>query len=209
MQDLEAKHEELISIVETILKDEEEIRPLNYGKSSREEQLDLSSTWLQAFLNGQNKEEKVLAVEKSFEILLPGLAVPIVGRVDAVMEDKSGDIIIVDYKTASTRPSQGDIDTNLQMTLYGLWGKLNWPNRDIKLRMDYIIKSKRTPVFIPYETGRTDLHETELVQLFCKVYNHICMLRAEVIDPLPVTSWRCPTCSFRHACRGEQRKAVA
>jgi RecB family exonuclease len=186
---VEVKCTELVQLFEQYLKDEEEARPVNYGKSNRDEQVQGGSLWLGAFLDGQEgTEERVLHIEKAFELLLPGLAVPIVGRVDAVMEDHEGNIIVVDYKTAATKPSVSDINSNPQMTLYGIWAKQNWKNRNTGLRMDYIIKSKKTPAFLQYDTARSELQEYKLTLLFKKVHNHILMLRAEVIDPLPQPS---------------------
>jgi putative RecB family exonuclease len=201
-------HGELVQIVEKVMTDEVEFRKINFGRSNLDENLSLCPGMLQAFLEGNDKEERVLAVEEKFELNLPGLAVPVQGRVDAVVEDHSGAITIVDYKTAATRPTQIDADHNLQMTLYGIWGKQRWPDRDIHLRMDYLIKSKRNPAFIRFGTARKELHELELTQLFRKVYNHICMLRSEVIDPLPVASWKCASCSYRHACRNQEVMAA-
>ena len=86
------------------------------------------------------------------------------------------------------------------MTLYGLWAKKQYPGKSTRLRMDYLIKSKRTPSLQKYETNRTEVQEQALAMLFAKVYNHISMLRAEVIDPLPVASWKCSGCGYRHAC---------
>ena len=183
-----------------ILNDEED-QSVNYGRASREEVFKLAPIWLQAFLDTQNEKERVLRVEDSFEIMLPGLPVPVVGRVDAVLEDEEGAVVVVDYKTASAKPSSSDISSNLQMTLYGIWAKRAFPNSQIKLRMDYLIKSKRIPSFMKMPTTRTEIQEQALAMLFTKVYNHISMLRAEVIDPLPVSSWKCGGCGYRHACQ--------
>ena len=199
---------ELTQLFEQYLKDEEEVRPVNYGKSNQDEQLKGSALWLEAFLEGQDGSERAMLIEEGFELMLPGLVIPVVGRVDAVMEDQNGNIIVVDYKTAATKPSISDIHANLQMTLYGMWAKQKWPNRNISLRMDYIIKSKRTPSFMKYTTERSERQEQELTLLFRKVYNHVNMLRADVIDPLPVSSWRCGSCSYRHACRQSEVAAA-
>jgi len=182
--------------------------PVNYGKSSIEEQIRLSEIWLAAFLNEQVEQEEVVSIEESFELFLPGLSIPVVGRVDAVVQNEPDSITVIDYKTAASKPSQTDIDSNQQMTLYGIWARQRWPQKRIKVRMDYLIKSKRTPSFIRYETSRTNRDEQRLAMLFQKVYNHILMLKADVIDPLPVRSWRCPSCSFRHACCSVELKAA-
>ena len=95
---------------------------MNYGNSSLEEQVSLGGAWLQAFMEVPSSHEKVKTVEESFEIMLPGLVIPVVGRVDAVLEDHES-IIVVDYKTAATKPSLSDVEANLKMTLYGIWAK--------------------------------------------------------------------------------------
>lgn len=197
-------HGELLQIIEKVMRDEEDSGEVNFGRSNLNEYLTICSGMIQAFLDGHDQEEEVLSVEEKFEIRLPGLAVPVQGRVDAVMEDPSGTITVIDYKTSSTRPTQIDVDHNLQMTLYGIWARERWPDREINLRMDYLIKSKKNPALIKFKTSRTELNELELAQLFRKVYNHICMLSSEVIDPLPVASWKCASCGYRHACRNHE-----
>ena len=203
-----ASLQEMQQVFEHVLREEEKApKPVNYGSSCLEEQVSLGGPWLQAFLEVQSPLEKVKTVEESFEITLPGLAIPVVGRVDAVLEDPES-IIVVDYKTAATKPSISDVEANLQMTLYGIWAKRRWPNREIKLRMDYVVKAKRSPTCVQVLTSRTAMDEQRCVLLFQKVYNHIQMLRAEVIDPLPVPSWKCAGCGYRKVCMVQETKVA-
>lgn len=197
---VQVNHSELSAVFEQYILDESKACDINWGKTSKENVLFEGGRWLQTFLETDNPKEKVLQVEESFELKLPEMPIPIVGRVDLVVEDEDGAVCVIDYKTASAKPSANDIASNLQMTLYGLWAKRRYPGRVINLRMDYLIKSKRAPSMQKYESVRTEIQEQALVMLFRKVYNHISMLRAEVIDPLPVASWKCIGCGFRKLC---------
>lgn len=198
---IKASLSEMTELFRQYVSVEEKESIVNWGKGCRNDLLLEGERWLESFLEAQDKKAHVVKVEERFEIMLPGIPVPIVGRVDVVLEDHEGDICVVDYKTASTKPSEYDIENNLQMTLYGLWAKRVFPNRQIKLRMDYLVKSKRCPKFLSFETSRSEFQEQSLCVLFRKVYNHIAMLRAEVIDPLPVMTRKCFGCGFRHACQ--------
>lgn len=191
---------ELNSVFQQCLLNDENEKVVNWGKTSREEVFREGEPWLEAFVNSQNPDENVLIAEEAFEMNLPGIPVPVIGRVDAVLEDKNGDICVIDYKTAGARPSATDLSQNLQMTLYGIWAKQRFPNSEIKLRLDYLIKSKREPFLQKYEINRTEIQEQALSLLFKKVYNHISMLRADVIEPLPVASWKCTGCGYRNLC---------
>ena len=191
---------EMNALFQQCILNDEKVESINWGKTNRHDVFQEGERWIQAFLDAQDPNERILSVEESFELMLPGLPVPVVGRIDAVIEDSEGAVCVIDYKTASSRPSDNDIAGNLQMTLYGLWAKRHFPDREIKLRLDYLIKSKRAPSLQKYQTSRTEIQEQALAMLFRKVYNHISMLRVEVIDPLPVASWKCGGCSYRNLC---------
>jgi CRISPR/Cas system-associated exonuclease Cas4 (RecB family) len=192
--------EQMVLVFSEYLDEQTSQSHVNFGRSSADELKEKCQTWFNVFLSEQDQNEKVVSVEESFRINLPSLTIPVVGRVDLVVEDSRGDIIVIDYKSAASKPSKSDIDSNMQMTLYGIWAKSRWPDRNIKLRMDYLIKSVKAPAFYKYETQRCEIHELELTALFRKVYNHILMLKSDVIDPLPNRSWKCSGCGYRTLC---------
>jgi len=204
-RDKPVSHMELISVFERVILEDEGKQVINWGRSNRDKEIEKADGVFQAFLD-EEQENEVIAVEKMFRLDIEGLP-PVIGRVDLVEQDKSGAIVIIDFKSAATKPSvssdihvPGDVDSSHQMTLYQMWGKQNWPEQDIKLRMDYLIKSVRNPVFLPIKTTRSEEQEKQLVVLMKSVYEQIQMSKAGVINAVPVRSWKCNGCGHRVNC---------
>ena len=196
---------EMIDVFEHILEEEDNEQRVNWGRSNLKDEVIKAEGCFKAFLEGQDESE-IVAVEELFKLELDNLP-PIIGRIDLIERNKAGDIIIVDLKTAATKPSSsfdpfvlGDIDASHQMTLYKMWAQNEYPDENILLRMDYLIKSKKNPSFMKVFTERTQSEMVSLENLIRSVYNQIQMAQAGVINPLPVRSFRCNGCGYRAAC---------
>lgn len=92
-------------------------------------------------------EEKVLAVEQRFHVPLNQHVLN--GVMDMVSRDKDGTIVITDYKTSRTLPTQPDVDRNQQMAIYSHCAQQLYPDRPILtrlhfLRFDFIFETKPT-----------------------------------------------------------------
>ncbi|GAG84230.1 unnamed protein product, partial [marine sediment metagenome] len=68
---------------------------------------------------------KILAIEEPFSFTIENLDLPIIGQTDLILEDPSGTIIIVDWKTAGKSYSRDEIDKNQQLTLYQMAARAN------------------------------------------------------------------------------------
>ena len=140
---------------------------------------------------------KVLAIEEPFRFEIEGIDVPIIGVFDLVEEDKSGTIIITDWKTSSRAFSQSEIDRNMQLLLYQMATKANgFSDRNILLKLDVLIKTK-IPKFEQYFTTRVQRDEQRLVRKIQAVWNGI---KKGIFIPND-DDWRCSGCSYKEQCK--------
>lgn len=205
---VEIKLNEMLSVFEQVLKEDEEGKIINWGRSDCETEFKKAGLVLDKFLGNQENNE-VLSVEEMFRFEIDKIPVPMIGRTDLIEYDpKNKSVIVVDFKSSATKPTTSndpyvlsDIDSNFQMTLYQLMAKKKYPGKDIKLRMDYLIKSIKNPAYLKMKTLRTDQQEIEFTQVVKKVWNQIQMMRSGIIEPLPQRGWRCSGCGYRHLCQ--------
>jgi len=138
----------------------------------------------------------VLAIEDAFSFYIPGIPVPLIGAMDLVEEDKSGTIIITDFKTSGKAYSIADVDKNMQLTLYQLAAKANgYSDREILLRFDCLIKTKK-PKFEQYWTTRSEIDEKRVIKKIAQAWDGI---KKGVFLPND-GSWKCKNCSYRKVC---------
>lgn len=197
--------EEMLDVFEQLILEEEAKTFINWGRSNRDSEVRKAEGVFKAFLDGQ-QESEVVAVEEMFKLELNGLP-PIIGRVDLIEKDADGTIILVDFKTSATKPSQSndphvpnDIDASHQMTLYQMWAKTAFPDSTIGLRMDYLIKSSRSPSYLRLSTTRSERDEQKLTDLLRRIWGQIQMAKAGVIEVVPQRSFRCNGCGYRNTC---------
>ena len=139
---------------------------------------------------------QVLAIEEPFRFDLEELPVPIVGILDLVVEDESGAIIITDWKTSSKAYANGQIDQNLQLTIYNMALKATgFDDREILLRFDCLIKSKN-PRVEQYYTARTEKDQHRALKKIIRVWEAI---ERGVFIPND-QSWKCKGCGYKAHC---------
>jgi putative RecB family exonuclease len=111
-------------------------------------------------------------------------------------EDKSGTIIITDWKTSSKAYSADQIDKSLQLTIYQMAIKANgYRDRDVLLRFDCLIKTK-TPKFEQYYTTRSEMDERRAAKKILKVWEGI---SKGVFIPHD-GNWKCNGCAYGEYC---------
>lgn len=143
------------------------------------------------------EEFKVVGTEMAFSLEIEGLEIPIIGVMDLVLlDEESGQIIIVDHKTSSRAYSKDDVEKSLQLTLYYMAAKhFGYEGDEILLRFDCLIKNKK-PRLEQYYTIRTDEDENRLVKKIQHIHQAI---EQEIFIPND-TSWKCGYCSFKNHC---------
>lgn len=94
------------------------------SKKHEQDTKEKARMFLENYLNdGLHREGNAILLEKSFNFWIPSENVgplKILGKIDRVDDHGDGKIEIIDYKTGANVPSQKDVDTDLQMTIYAL-----------------------------------------------------------------------------------------
>ena len=154
--------------------------------------------FLEVYFNSLEEDDpfKVISIEEPFSFTIPGLPVPIIGITDCIEEDKSGTIIITDYKTKAKAYSEKELENELQLTLYQMAMKASkFRNREIMLRFVVIIKTKK-PRIEHYWASRSELDEKRLAKKAVQVWEGI---SKGVFLPND-GHWKCNNCQFSKAC---------
>jgi len=106
-------------------------------------------------------------------------------------------LIVTDFKNGARNFSAGEIDQNMQMTVYDLAVRSNgYSDWDILLRLDCLIKTK-TPKFDQHYSIRTEYDRKRLIKKFQNVWEGI---NKGVFIPND-TSWKCKGCAYKSACQ--------
>ena len=138
---------------------------------------------------------KVLAVEEPFAFEVPGMEIPVIGAIDLIEEDESGTLIITDHKTSSKSYADSDVHSSFQLSVYSIGMRNDYPNREILLKFDALIKTK-VPKFESYYTTRDADDEARTIKKILNAYDGI---SKQVFLP-NMESWKCSGCSFKTHC---------
>ena len=138
---------------------------------------------------------KVIGVEESISFTIPGLPVAIIGAIDLLEEDESGTLIITDHKTAGKAFSMAEVNRNMQLTIYQIAMRKEYPGRDILLKLDALIKTKK-PRFEQFYTFRDDLDEQRTIKKILAVWDGI---QKEVFIPNEESRY-CSGCEYKFHC---------
>ncbi|ABW66092.1 PD-(D/E)XK nuclease family protein [Desulfosudis oleivorans] len=120
------------------------------------------------------------------------------GILDLVLRDESGEIVVVDNKTAARPMAQGTANHDNQMTAYATLLASNryvLPKAKVKCRFDILRKLKK-PKLEQVNTTRN----AEQRKRFAKIANAVLAgIDAGIFLPQP--SWMCGDCAYSNACR--------
>lgn len=120
------------------------------------------------------------------------------GILDLVIRDKTGEIIVVDNKTASKPMAQNTADDSMQMTVYSYLlatNKLVFPTSPVKCRFD-VLRKLQTPKMEQVQTIRTAQDRKR----FAKLANRV-LAAIETGIAYPQPSWMCSDCAYSNACK--------
>ena len=152
--------------------------------------------WITYMENGRQYKRSLKVASKKKETG-ETLNVPLVGKVDLIERTDDGNIVFVDYKTASTRYNQDSVQRNLQLTAYSLWARETYTDKKndvVHLRFDVLLKNK-TPLYLKYETQRTYQDAQRFTRMLLMISDAI---RQELFYPNP--GWQCVDCPFKVSC---------
>jgi len=156
------------------------------GESLYSEGLELIRAF--ARRNRNIKTSSVLAVEKEFRIEIGGF--PFLGFIDRV--DRFGDEVrIVDYKSNRMMFTDADLESDLQLSLYGIAAKIMWPWAK---RVTYSLEMLR-------HHKRVDVERTDEQLAKAEAYLVVLAKRAsEKLEFRPKINQFCSWCSYRSSC---------
>jgi putative RecB family exonuclease len=140
-------------------------------------------------------EYRVIDTEMPFSFTLENLPIAIIGAIDLLEEDEDGSIIITDHKTSGRAFSIGEVERNLQLTIYQLAMREAYPDREIILKLDALIKTRK-PKFEQFYTFRDEEAEQRLKRKIAAVWQGI---EREVFIPNE-ESWFCGSCEYKTHC---------
>ena len=203
MENRNISFEELYSIFEGSWIKEQNGKAVFYSNGETDKKLfETAGGLLKVFLTKTNPN-KILAVEKDFEVELKHIEteekipVPLRGKIDLIEKESDGTVIIVDHKTAAKKYTKDKISQDMQMTCYSYvtyFYKMHEKN-NVKFRFDVFIKSKN-PDMIPYYTERT-LNDYSNLYLITK--NFLKGIENNVF--YPNKGFFCGDCVFKEPCK--------
>lgn len=189
--------------------DEEEIFKLYNEVSVREgiedmpihaQGMEMVKSRLSSFAIGN----KIISLEEKFGFwndpknkdLKTQYGVPLMGAMDKVIELDHDSLIIVDYKTSKTVPTQEQLKEDLQLSLYDLVASILYPQYSrIILCLDML---KVEPVY----SYRTPEQRDRFDKYLLTVYNS--MLNLEKKDAFASMNMFCPWCDYKDYCEDYQ-----
>ena len=157
---------------------------------------DLVKKRLKNFLVGQ----KIIGLEIKFGFwgknagpqITTDLGVPLMGAIDKVEEYDEDTVLIIDYKTSKTAPTNAQMRTDIQLSLYDLVARKMFPQyKRVILSLD-LLKSD-----ILY-TYRTDEQRADFEEYIKVVYDQMLALKAENVKAS--LNMFCPWCDFKDYC---------
>ncbi|MFC1833748.1 RecB family exonuclease [Thermodesulfobacteriota bacterium] len=138
---------------------------------------------------------EILGIEEFFEMSINDTVPPFQGYIDLIEQGSGGNVTVVDLKTAARKLSNGQADSNLQLTAYSVGAQSLGFNPDqLTLRLDVVTKTKN-PELMRYETTRTEQERERFCKLVTSVWHAI-----ERETWFPRHDWQCAQCAWSEPC---------
>ena len=115
-----------------------------------------------------------------------------VGRIDAI----DGGNSLVEVKTTSRKPSQTQVDSGLQITLYSWAYRMLYGVPEDRIIVVNLVKTKE-PRIVVLETQREEEDYTKLIGLVDQVLRAI---DSHLFYPNPIGGYGCGSCNYRDEC---------
>jgi CRISPR/Cas system-associated exonuclease Cas4 (RecB family) len=140
------------------------------------------------------EDEEIVAVEKPFQVMIPGISKVFIGAFDLVLKI-NGKIVIVDLKTSKMRWSKKKADQSLQATAYAYaWYKHTGVIPEVRFAV--LVKNKK-PVYETHSTFRDE----QSFKRYIKLLQAIQHATAESIWYPNDQSFFCGSCAYKNACK--------
>lgn len=167
---------------------------LTFSDNDESDKLEKQGMDLMECLYSNFEDEEIIAVEKPFKVMIPGISKIFIGAFDLVLK-VNGKIVITDIKTSKSRWSKSKADKSLQATAYAYaWYKHTGVIPEV--RFDILVKNK-TPV---YETLST-FRDEQSFQKYVKLLQTIQHATEQNIWFPNESSFFCSSCPYKTSCR--------
>ena len=173
--------------------EQEKDLPVHYGKKEDSGVLfEKAEAMLRAYLDSPQSAGEPLAVEEWIEVSIRKDLPSLVGRIDLLEKTGDGQIVLTDFKTASSRRLQDAAQLVLYREALRLLG---YPGAgEARLRCVVLLKTKTPGVEVQdLEAGGGRLEK--LMSLYREAWEAI---QAGVSYPRP--DWQCKSCQWSHVC---------
>lgn len=159
---------------------------------------------VEAYLQQIDPSERVVDYNQAFAIPVGTSEKPLIGEVDCITADSTGEITLIDWKTSARRWPKGQADKSLQPTVYLYGAEQNKPGAGCStFRFDVAVKNK-TPVI---ERNFTTRSPEDFVRLERMVEMAERIVANELFYPSE-QSFACGGCAFKEPCRAWHRQAA-
>lgn len=123
--------------------------------------------------------------------------VPLMGAIDKVEKYDDETVLIIDYKTSKTAPTQSQLRNDIQLSIYDLVARKVWPEyKRVVLSLDLL----KSDVLYTY---RTDPEREEFEVYLKTIYDQMLALKEE--DVKATLNMFCPWCDYKDYCSTYQR----
>ncbi|MBF0230978.1 MAG: PD-(D/E)XK nuclease family protein [Desulfamplus sp.] len=165
--------------------------------------ISMGKTMLNVFYDNFNLTEEVVAVDLPLSAVLydenkQHTEYKLVGVIDLLIKNNTGDLIVVDFKTSSKSMSQSAVDQDQQLTSYSYLlatNKYITPTASVKCRFDVLLKTKE-PKLQQLYTDRDRTHRRRFARLTNMILSGI---DAKIF--MPTVSWMCQSCEYSIICK--------
>jgi len=144
-----------------------------------------------------------IAVEKKIELDLPGTDKFLLGYIDLIDVDNT----IIDHKSSKRSKSQGDVDNNLQLSIYATHLFADNPDlQEVNVRIDNLVL-KKAPEIKQLPSVRTINHVLWSLAVIKSVLKGI---EKGIFNPAEPGCWMCSEkwCGYYGICHQEMREAA-
>ena len=178
--------------------------PMEQSVESPEQLAEQGAGLAEAYLNQIDPWECVVDFNQAFAVPVGTSERPLIGEIDCITADSTGEITMIDWKTSARRWPKDQADKSLQPTVY-LYGAEQFRAGAgcARFRFDVAVKNK-TPVV---ERNHTTRSPDDFLRLERMVETADRIVAQEIFYPSE-QSFACGSCAFQEPCKAWHRQAA-
>ncbi|MDC5698618.1 PD-(D/E)XK nuclease family protein [Intrasporangium calvum] len=155
------------------------------------------------YLRGADRERQPVGIERSVALRTESIAVT--GRVDR-LDDRDGELVVVDYKTGRQVPTEEDARTSLPLALYAAGAARTFRRECVRVELHHVPSGTQVAHVHTAESISSKIDEAESIATdLRRVDAEFADLGVESPSFPPRPSPLCTWCDFRAHCAEGQR----